>query len=125
MHALLLLLALQDPAPPVRFQRQVLTERYLADGISAGDINRDGKTDVVSGPFWYEGPDFKTAHEFYPAVDFPLPPSPTNSMFSYVHDFNGDGWPDILRLGRVHLHQAAWFENPQGKAGPWKSHFVF
>lgn len=125
MHVLFLFLAFQDPTPPVKFQRQVLTERYLADGISAGDINRDGRTDIVSGPFWYEGPDFKTAHEVYPAVDFPLPPSPTNSMFSYVRDFNGDGWPDILRLGRVHLHQAAWFENPQGKSGPWKQHFVF
>jgi hypothetical protein len=126
MQALLLCLALaQDPEPPVRFQKQVLTERYLADGIASGDFNRDGKPDIVSGPFWYEGPEFKVAHEIYPAVDFELPPNPTNSMFSYVWDFNGDGWPDVLRLGRVHLHQAVWFENPQGRPGPWKQHVVF
>jgi len=121
---ILILVALlaQDP---VTFRKQVLTERYLADGIASGDFNRDVKPDIVSGPFWYEGPDFKVAHEIYPAVDFPLPPNPTNSMFSYVYDFNGDGWPDVLRLGRVHLHQAVWFENPQGKPGPWKEHVVF
>src|SRR5438477_83012 len=97
----------------------------LADGITCGDINRDGKPDLVCGPFWYEGSDFKIAHEIYPAVDFDLAASPTDSMFSYVYDFNGDGWPDVLRLGRVHLHEAVWFENPQGKALPWKKHFVF
>jgi hypothetical protein len=46
-------------------------------------------------------------------------------MFSYAYDFNGDGWTDILVLGRVHLHEAYWYENPQGKTGSWKKHFVF
>jgi hypothetical protein len=46
-------------------------------------------------------------------------------MFSYVYDFNGDGWPDVLVLGRVHLHEAYWYENPRGGDGPWKKHFVF
>lgn len=124
MPLLILCLALAQE-PDVRFRKQVLTDRYLADGIASGDLNRDGKPDIVSGPYWYEGPDFKTAREIYPAVDFPLPPNPTNSMFSFVHDFNRDGWPDVLRLGRVHLHPAVWFENPQGKDGPWKEHFVF
>jgi hypothetical protein len=107
------------------FEKQVLTGNYFCDGITAGDINRDGKMDIVAGPFWYEGPDFKSKHEFYPAREFPLPPSPTDSMFSYVHDISGDGWPDILVLGRVHLHQAFWYENPKGEAGLWKKHFVF
>ena len=119
---LLLFMALAQDAPT--FRKQVLTERYLCDGITAGDLNRDGRPDVVAGPFWYEGPEFKVAREIYPAVDHDPAPSPTDSMFSHVLDFNGDGWNDVLRLGRVHLHQAFWFENPQGKAGPWKKHFV-
>jgi hypothetical protein len=112
-------------AEPTAFQKQILTGKYYCDGITTGDINRDGKPDIVAGPFWYAGPDFKNAHEFYPAREFPLPPSPTDSLFSYVHDFNGDGWPDILVLGRVHLHQAFWYENPKGVTGPWKKHFAF
>jgi hypothetical protein len=107
------------------FKKQILTDQYFCDGITAGDINRDGKPDIVAGPFWYEGPAFTTKHEFYPANPFPTEPSPTDSMFSYVYDFNGDGWPDILVLGRVHLHQAFWYENPRGAAGHWKKHFAF
>jgi hypothetical protein len=110
------------------FRKQILTDKYYCDGITAGDINRDGKMDIVAGPFWYEGPGFTTKHAFYPPVEFPTPPSPTDSMFSYVHDFNSDGWPDILVLGRVHLHSAFWYENPQNPSStstPWKKHFVF
>ncbi len=106
-------------------EKLVLTDKYYCDGINAGDFNRDGKMDIVAGPFWYEGPSFQAKHEFYPAKAFDPAPSPTDSMFSYVYDFNADGWSDILVLGRVHLHQAFWYENPQGKSGPWKKHFVF
>jgi len=111
-------------ASPVQFERRVLTDRYFCDGINAGDFNQDGHVDIVAGPFWYEGPAFVRRHEFYPAQEFPTPPSPTDSLYSFVHDFNGDQWPDILVLGRVHLHQALWYENPQGAAGHWKKHFV-
>ncbi len=107
------------------FRKLVLTDRYYCDGITAGDINRDGQLDVIAGPFWHEGPGFTNAHEFYPAKPFPTEPSPSDSMFSHVHDFNGDGWPDILVLGRVHLHEAFWYENPRGKGGHWRKHFVF
>src|SRR5262245_64388996 len=41
-------------ATPPAFERQVLTDKYYCDGVTAGDINRDGKADIVAGPFWYE-----------------------------------------------------------------------
>jgi hypothetical protein len=121
-------LALAAGAQGVRFKKVVLTDRYYCDGVTVGDINRDGNPDVVAGPFWYEGPGFTTNHEFYPAKVFETAPGPTDSMFSYAYDFNGDGWPDILVLGRVHLHAAYWYENPGREAaagGHWKKHYVF
>lgn len=117
--------AAETAGSPVTFTKQVLSDEYFCDGVNLGDFNRDGNTDVVAGPFWYAGPRFEDRHEFYPAVPHEPAKSPTNSMFSYVHDFNQDGWQDILVLGRVHLHPAAWYENPQGRPGHWKKHFAF
>lgn len=112
-------------AGDVKFRKVVLTDKYYCDGIHFGDFNRDGKRDIVAGPFWYEGPTFKACHEFYPAVPLDPAASPSDSMFSFVYDFNGDGWDDILTLGRVHKHPAYWRENPRGEKGPWRKHFVF
>jgi hypothetical protein len=55
--------------------------------------------------------------------------SPSNSMYTFPYDFNGDGWVDILVLGRVLHHEASWYENPGAAAvgepdGRWKRHFV-
>lgn len=112
------------------FRKQVLTTDYLADGIHAADVDRDGKMDIIAGPYWYVGPDFKTRYEFFEVTATPPEAHPSNSMFSFVHDFNGDGWMDILVLGRVHKHKAYWYENP-GDANTarsnkhWKQHLVF
>jgi hypothetical protein len=108
-----------------RFEKIVLTSKYYCDGIQAGDINRDGHSDVVAGPYWYAGPTFREAHAFYPAVALAPEKSPSDSMFSFIHDFNADGWPDILVLGRVHLHPAYWYENPGGGDNLWRKHFAF
>ena len=120
--------ALAAPAA-VSFEKRTLTSEYWCDGINAADVDGDGKVDVIAGPFWYAGPDFTTRHSFYEPVPQVLEANPTNSMFSFPHDFNGDGRVDILVLGRVLHHEAFWYENPGPaeavKTGArWKKHFV-
>src|SRR5262245_56284594 len=50
------------------FKKIQMTDQFWSEGANYGDFNRDGRMDVVSGPYWWAGPDFKVAHEYYPAA---------------------------------------------------------
>ena len=50
------------------FKKLQLSDQFWSEGASAGDFNHDGKMDVVSGPYWWEGPDFKKRHERWSAA---------------------------------------------------------
>ena len=54
------------------FERQALTKTYFSEGSGVGDLNGDGHADVVYGPYWFEGPAFKTSHEIYPPKPQPM-----------------------------------------------------
>src|SRR5258705_13201376 len=49
------------------FKKIQLSDQFWGEGANFGDFNHDGKMDVVSGPYWWEGPAFQTRHEYYPA----------------------------------------------------------
>ncbi len=106
-----------------KFERLQLSDEYFAEGAGTGDFNHDGEQDVVCGPFWWEGPDFKAKHQFYDGHAFPNDSGYADNFFSYGHDINGDGWSDVLRLGFPGT-PAYWYENPQGKEGDWTRHEV-
>ncbi|MGB2754358.1 MAG: VCBS repeat-containing protein [Phycisphaerae bacterium] len=108
------------PAP--QFKRLQLTDRFYCEGAFCADFNRDGKMDVVSGPFWYEGPDFRKTHEIRAPKAFD-PKDYSDNFLTYTGDFNGDGWPDVLYLPHPGK-EGYWFENPAGKEGPWKQHLA-
>ncbi|MEN6449682.1 MAG: VCBS repeat-containing protein [Thermoguttaceae bacterium] len=109
-------------APLPTFQKVVLSDKFVAEGAFYGDFNRDGKPDVVAGPYWYEGPDFKKRHEIRPPKTFD-PKEYSDNFLTFVGDFNGDGWPDVLYVG-IPGWDAYWYENPAGKAGHWKQHLA-
>ena len=53
---------------PSGFTRIQLTDQFWSEGANAGDLNNDGIKDIVAGPWWWQGPDFKMRHEYYPAT---------------------------------------------------------
>ncbi len=104
------------------FTKQHLYKQFFSEGASFGDFNKDGKMDVVGGPFWYEGPTFEKQHVYYPPKPFD-PLGYSDNFFAFTHDLNADGWTDILIYG-FPGQDASWFENPQGKDGMWVRHKV-
>jgi len=126
------------------FKKVQLTDQFWAEGADIGDFNHDGKMDVVSGPFWYEGPDFKKRHEIWPAnASFKRKKSDgteetipgfegglgvnnayAECFLTYAYDFNGDGWTDVIVYG-FPGKEAAWYENPKGREGHWQRHVIF
>ena len=105
------------------FKRLQLTDVYYSEGANAGDLNHDGKPDVVCGPYWYEGPAFQKRHEIYPPQPQPLDFWADN-FFSWVYDFNGDGWNDVFVVGFPGT-PAYVYENPGRREGHWPRHQVF
>ena len=120
-------MGLQPETTGPDFRKVQLTDRYYSEGISAGDINRDGKMDVVSGPYAYLGPDFKQAIEIYPPETYNWAGAHqlgnySNDRLSFVYDCTGDGWPDVLRENYDGLHL---YVNPRGESRHWDEFLVF
>lgn len=106
-----------------KFDIQQLSDEYFSEGANVGDINGDGNSDVVCGPYWYEGPTFEIEHEIYE-------PKPQNregyadNFFSWVYDFNGDQRNDVLVVGFPGT-PAHVYENPGDEERHWAKHQVF
>ncbi len=109
----------------ITFEQTELTDVYYSEGANFGDINQDGFTDFVYGPYWFEGPKYKNKHEIYKAV-----PQNVNRyadhFFAWVYDFNRDTFPDIFTVGFPGT-PAFVYENPgqDGYSKIWTKHKVF
>ncbi len=153
MHIRLLLASLvcatgsalsQSTPPPAldgQWKKQQLTDTFWAEGVAVTDVNKDGKMDVLYGPHWYAGPDFKTKTTIYADTEkskVKLPDGKemeiqgfkgakteengySQNFQSFTHDVNGDSWDDYVVVSFPGKF-TYWYENPKGAEGLWKQH---
>lgn len=103
----------QKKSRAVTFSKQVLTKDFVSEGVAIGDVNRDGKTDVIAGAFWFEAPHWKK-HEIAKPEKYVVGLGYSNSFLNFSMDVNQDGWIDQVRIdwpGKA----AVWHENPQNR----------
>ncbi len=104
-----------------RFRMQRLDDFYYAWGAGAGDFNRDGVLDVVSGPYYYLGPAYTTRHELYVAPAQSPTANFAPTWTDYAFDFTGDGWTDVLT---GESRPMTLYVNPRGENRRWVGHKV-
>ncbi len=123
LAALLFLLPAVGLADDVKWKRVQLDPAFRAEGVTAFDVNKDGKIDVVGGEVWYEAPDWHM-HEIRPVKKYDGATGYSNSFACFNYDVNADGWNDLICIGfpGVPCH---WFENPKGMDTHWKQYEIW
>lgn len=106
----------------VNFKKTTLSRDFISEGVAVGDINNDGKMDVIAGYYWFEAPDWKQ-HSISPSRAFDPRKEYSNSFLNMALDVNQDGWMDVVIVDYPGT-PGYWFENPKNKRGPWKKHII-
>lgn len=97
-------------------KRQV-SERSYGHGIGAGDVNGDGRTDIVTPKGWLEAPADPRRGAWILHEEFDL----GATGFIHLWDVNRDGLPDLV-TSMAHDYGIFWME--QGRERKWTRRLI-
>jgi hypothetical protein len=109
-------------SPTVSFMKRVIAPRFFAESIAVADCNRDGKPDLIVGPYWIPGPEFTKKIETRAALAYDRE-SYSDAFVAAALDVDGDGWTDAIQVGWPG-RAALWFKNPGKAGGDWPRHVL-
>ena len=104
---------------PLKFRKQLIAdERY--ESAAFIDVTNNGVLDIVSGAWWYEGPDFTRRHKI---GDVAYDGNYYDDFSTIALDINGDGYLDFVTGGWSGA-QLQWRENPGDPEKEWPLHVI-
>lgn len=104
---------------PLKWNKtKIADETYEAAGVF--DVSGNGVLDIVSGAYWYEGPDFRKRHK----IGDVRPEGEYYDDFANIPmDINGNGRTDYVS-GAWFTGTLRWHENPGDPDSEWQMHEI-
>jgi hypothetical protein len=99
------------------FKKHVVSPQNFGHGIGIGDVNKDGRNDILTPKGWLEAPADPRTGDWKMHSEFDL----GSTGFIYVIDLNEDGLPDLL-TGMGHNYGVFWME--QKPDHTWVKHVI-
>ena len=99
------------------WKKHVVSPQSYGHGIGAGDVNHDGRNDIITPKGWFEAPADPRNGEWKFHAEFDL----GSTSFIFALDINGDGLPDLL-TANAHDYGIFWME--QRPDHTWVKHMI-
>jgi hypothetical protein len=97
--------------------KHVVSPRSYGHGIGAGDVNGDGRNDILTPNGWLESPQDPNSGNWQFHPDWKL----GDVGFMYTADVNGDGRPDVI-TSMAHNYGLFWLEHKADNT--WEKHMI-